>query len=173
MSIQYTPEELAAIKINKRNYSTVLGIIYFLKKLKTSPFANPYVAVVNSSNSLVGESGSTGTFSLDAASYAKGDNIVISGTATFQSIGATTEMKKALSLAAHIDTPAANGNVPQVVYADGDQVQLNGDFSFSIPSSITSKLAAGTHTVYIDALSPKGIKKLTGGTDGVRTFTIT
>jgi hypothetical protein len=175
MSIQYTPEELAAIKLNKRNYSTSLGLIYFLKKIARSPFSNPYASVANYTYTLVGESGTTATFNaLSSASYAKGAVITLTGTATFKATsGATTVTKPAISLEARIDTPSAQGNQPIVVFANGQEIDSSGNFSFTIPAEITSQLATGSHTIYIDAQSPKGVVKLTGGTDGVRTFTIT
>lgn len=176
MSIQYTPEELRARKINKRNYSSVLGIIYYLKKLSASPFANPYANVQNFVYSLIGDgAGTAKTFSsVSPASVAKGNAVTLSGTATCtRTLGASTTIVPAISLAAYIDTPAANGNVSQIVFANGTDIDGSGVFSFTIPADITAKLAAGTHSVYIDAQSPKGITRLTGGTDGVRTFTIT
>ena len=177
MSIQYTPEQLAATKINKRNYSTVLGVIYYLDKLSTSSFSNPYIAVQNYVYTSVGEgAGTTATFNaLSGSSFAKGATITLTGTATFNRIlGAATILTPTLSLTAHIDSPANNGNIPQVVYANGANINpTTGAFSFTIPAEVTSKLAAGNHTVYIIAQSPKGLTKLTGGTDGVRTFTIT
>lgn len=175
MSIQYTPEELAAIKINKRNYSTVLGTIYYLKKLATARFSNPYAAVQNYVYGLVGDGGTSKTFNaLSAASFAKGTAITLTGTATFnRTVGASTTVLPAIGLTAHLDTPTANGNTPQPIQANIADIASNGVFSFTIPAAVTAKLATGTHTVYIDAQSPAGAVRLTGGTDGVRTFTIT
>ena len=62
MPLEKTYEELLASKINPRNPSAVLPVIYNLRKKSFEPYVPPAVARIGFSNSVVGDAGATAVF---------------------------------------------------------------------------------------------------------------
>jgi hypothetical protein len=82
----------------------------------------------------------------------------------------------ALGLVAQINIGRLDtGYVSFQIRSSATEINADGTFTFTIPGSETQKMAAGTHTVYIDACSPIGSVRLgaSGMENDVRTFVIT
>ena len=182
MPLEKTYEELLASKINPRNPSAVLPVIYNLRKKSFEAYVSPAVARIGFSNSVVGDAGATAVFNtITIPNCAKGGTITLAGTATYKLVsvpsGTFTETRAAINIIAQIDK-----GVKQVT-ALATQVGDDGTFSFAIPSEITKELSVGTHYVYIDAASPDNqpVRLSASGTSSdpadplyyTRTFTIT
>lgn len=153
MPLEKTYEELLASKINPRNPSAVLPVIYNLRKKSFEPYVPPAVTKIQFSNSVVGDNGSTALFNaITTPTCAKGGTITLTGTATYKLIsvpsGIFSHTKAAISIIAQIDNGAKQ------VRALATQIGDDGTFSFTIPSEITQELSVGAHYVYIDAASP-------------------
>ena len=153
MPLEKTYEELLASKINPRNPSAVLPVIYNLRKKSFEKYVAPAVKRILFSNSVVGDNGSTALFNaISAPTCAKGGTITLAGTATYKLVsvpsGTFTETRAAINIIAQIDKGAKQ------VRALATQIGDDGTFSFTIPSEITQELTVGAHYVYIDASSP-------------------
>ena len=157
MALEKTYEEILASKISPRNYSAVLLIIYNVRKSAQNDYFPSAPSRVIYNAGVVGD-GATAVFNAINSSYARGEAITLSGTATYiLSDGTTPTVKPAINIVAQIDMNIKNADrnlIPYQVQALASEIASNGDFSFVIPSSITEKLSAGTHYVYIDAASP-------------------
>ena len=150
MPLEKTYEELLASKINPRNPSAVLPVIYNLRKKSFERYVPTAVKRILFSTSVVGDDGATALFDdITIPTCAKGGIITLSGTATYKlTSGAISYTKAAIDIIAQID------NGVKQVRALASQIGDNGTFSFTIPSEITKELSVGTHYVYIDAASP-------------------
>lgn len=157
MPLQKTYEELMASNISPRNYSAVLPVIYNLRKTANRNYVPEAVKTVVYSAGAVGD-GAQKTFDTINASYDQGQNITLTGTATYVlSGGASPIIKPAINIVAQIDMNLQNVDkslIPYQVYAKASEINSSGQFSFVIPSSITKLLSTGIHYVYIDASSP-------------------
>lgn len=182
MPIIRTAQEDKALKIKPRNYSSVLSLITFLTKRKMTDYVPKAVTRLNYTAGAIGVgTGTAKTFStLAKTSYVKGEAITISGTATYLlSDGTNNTVTPAIKIIAQIDVSRQTSSYPAYqVEATAAQVQSNGAFSFTIPSEITSKLAVGLHSVYVNATSPdNSMVVLTASgqnaIDNIRTFAIT
>jgi hypothetical protein len=189
MPLQKTYEELLASKINSRNYSSILPIIYNLRKRARKDFM-PFAAdrIIYTSG-MIGD-GATAVFNvISPTSYAKGAEITLTGTATYLQTNASGNVvQPAIQVIAQIDAGIKNAErnlIPYQVLATTSEISASGVgvFSFKIPSSITELLSSGTHYVYIDASSPDNstVRLSASGTSNdptnqlyfTRTFTIT
>jgi len=182
MPIIRTSQEDKALKIKPRNYSSVLSLINFLTKRKMVDYTPVAVVRLNYTASSIGTGAGTSKIfnALASASYVKGTAITISGTATYLlSDGTNNTITPAIKIVAQIDVSRTTSTYPAYqVEATAAQVQSNGVFSFTIPAEITSKLAVGSHSVYVNATSPDNamvVLTATGGnaTNNIRTFAIT
>ena len=179
MPLEKTYEELLASKINPRNPSAVLPVIYNLRKKSFEAYTPPAPKRILFSNSVVGQAGATAVFnSIGIPTCAKGGTITLAGTATYKlASSAISYTKAAINIIAQIDK-----GVKQVT-ALATQVGDDGTFSFTIPNEITKELSVGTHYVYIDAASPDNqpVRLSASGTSSdpadplyyTRSFTIT
>jgi|688.fasta_scaffold02154_3 hypothetical protein len=182
MPIIRTVQEDKALKIKPRNYSSVLSLINFLTKRKMVDYTPKAVVRLNYTASSIGTgAGASKIFNeFSPTSYVKGTPITISGTATYLlSQGANTTLMPATKIVAQIDVSRTTSTYPAYqVEAAATQIETNGNFSFTIPAEITSKLAVGSHSVYVNAASPDNamiVLTATGGnaTNNIRTFAIT
>lgn len=187
MPLEKTYEELLASKINPRNPSAVLPVIYNLRKKSFEPYVTTETKRIVFSPGVVGD-GATATFSaISPTSYPRGQAITLSGTATYiLTDGTTSYVKAAIDIVAQIDMGIKNENrnlIPFQQRVLASQIGYDGVFSFAIPSEITSQLSVGLHYVYIDASSPDNqpVRLFASGTSSdpfdplyyTRTFTIT
>ena len=182
MPIIRTAQEDKALKIKPRNYSSVLSLINFLTKRKMIDYVPKAVNRLNYTAGSVGTgAGTAKTFNqLASVTYAKGAAITISGTATYLlSDGTNNTVMPAIKVIAQIDVARTTSTFPACqVEATAIQIASNGTFSFTIPAEITSKLAVGVHSVYVNATSPdNAMVVLTAAgqnaTNNIRTFAIT
>jgi hypothetical protein len=188
MPIIRTSQEDKALKIKPRNYSSVLSLINFLTKRKMVDYTPKAVVRLNYTASSIGTGAGTSKIfnalynssGTASASYVKGEAITISGTATYLlSDGTNNTITPAIKIVAQIDVSRTTSTYPAYqVEATAAQVQSNGVFSFTIPAEITSKLAVGSHSIYVNATSPDNamvVLTATGGnaTNNIRTFAIT
>lgn len=189
MPLEKTYQELLASKINPRNPSAVLPVIYNLRKKSFEPYVPTATNRIIFSPSVVGDgAGTTAVFdAISPTSYTRGQAITLSGTATYKlTDGTTSYIKAATSVVAQIDVGIKNENRNLIGYQERVLVSQIGDdgvFSFTIPSETTEKLSIGTHYVYIDASSPDNqpVRLSASGTSSdpsdplyyTRTFTIT
>lgn len=184
MPIIRTAQEDKALKIKPRNYSSVLSLINFLTKRKMIDYVPKAVNRLNYTAGSVGTgAGTAKTFNqLIDVTYAKGAAIAItiSGTATYLlSDGTNNTVMPAIKVIAQIDVARTTSTFPAYqVEATGIQITSNGTFNFTIPAEITSKLAVGVHSVYVNATSPdNAMVVLTAAgqnaTNNIRTFAIT
>lgn len=158
MPLEKTYEELLASKINPRNPSAVLPVIYNLRKKSFEPYVPTATNRIIFSPGVVGD-GATAEFeAISPPSYSRGQAITLTGTATYiLTDGTTSYTKAAINITAQIDIGINNQNRNLIGFqqtALASQVGSGGAFSFTIPSEITEKLSIGTHYVYIDAASP-------------------
>lgn len=157
MALEKTYEELLASKINPRNYSAVLPIIYNLRKRAKKDYFPSAPSRIIYNAGVVGD-GASAVFNSIDSTYGRGEDIVLSGTATYiLSDGTTPIVKPAINIVAQIDMNIKNADrnlIPFQAYALASEIASNGAFSFVIPASITEQLSIGTHYVYIDAASP-------------------
>ena len=179
MPLEKTYEELLASKINPRNPSAVLPVIYNLRKKSFEKYKSVAVERIAFSNGIVGAAGTTAVFNAIATpTCARGGIITLAGTATYKlTSGAVSYIKPAINIIAQIDNGAKQ------VWALATQIGDNGAFIFTIPGSITAKLTVGPHYVYIDAASPdnRPVRLVASDTSSeptnplwfTRTFTIT
>lgn len=188
MSLEKTYEELLASKISPRNYSSVLPVIYNLRKLARkdySPFAADRTIYTAGA---IGNGASAIFNTISPTSYAKGSEITLSGTATYILPSSSGNiLKPAIDIVAQIDVGIKNAErnlEPYQIRAKTDEISSGGVgvFSFKIPSDITQALSYGVHYVYIDASSPDNapVRLTASGTETdptkafyfTRTFTI-
>jgi len=182
MPIPETYEEYLAKKINPRNYSDILPIIYSLRKRQDAEYIPPSFDRIVYASLAVGENSASAVFNvLSASSFARGSQITLSGTATYKLVNGATllSLNPAIKVTAQIDI-GRNGppdSLPAYqIDCKASEIDSSGVFSFVIPSTITSKLSIGRHTVYIDAHSPNNppVRLTASGTsDNQREFTIT
>lgn len=168
MPIQDTSEEYKAKKINSRNFSDILPVIAFLKRREDEEYAPSAFSKILYRFEAVGEnqanSQSTFNGTRDPANpanaktvFAKGDEILLTGTATYRYMKGTVvlEIRPATTIVAQIDIGRTDSSFSgKQVYMSAGEINLNGNFSFKIPSSMTSEFASGSHTIYLDAESP-------------------
>lgn len=191
MPLPKTSEEIAAERLNPRNYSDILPIIYKLKKRQDEEYVPTAFDRIVYASLRVGENSASAVFnelpgSGTPRSFSRGSTITLSGTATYKLMNGATliELKPAIKLIAQIDIGRSDppDSVPayQVECAGTEIVTTAGgtlgNFSFAIPASITQKLSLGKHYVYIDAFSPNNVPvRLTasGATNNQREFIIT
>ena len=187
MPLEKTYQELLASKINPRNPSAVLPVIYNLRKKSFEPYVPTATNRIIFSPGVVGD-GATAVFDeISPTSYSRGQAITLTGTATYiLTDGSTSSTIAAIKITAQIDMGINNQNRNLVAFqqeALDSQVGSGGAFSITIPSEITEKLSIGTHYVYIDAASPDNqpVRLSASGTPSdpkdplyyTRTFTIT
>ena len=157
MPLEKTQEEMLASKINARNYSSVLPVIYNLRKREKKDYFPAAPERIIYSPGVVGD-GASKTFNSISASYSRGSVITLSGTATYiLTDGTTNILKPAINIVAQIDIGIQNEDknlTGYQVYANQADVSSTGVFQIIIPAEITEKLSIGTHYVYIDAASP-------------------
>lgn len=185
MPILKTQEEILASKINPRNNSSALGVIYYLKNRSFADYVPSSPDRVIWGYSLPGYGTGTvknftgiyNTNNQETYTFARGATIILKGQATYLLSSANTNLiKPTLGVLAQIDIDATTSSFPsRQIPALATEIQTDGNFSFSIPSSVTSLMAVGKHSVYLDAFSPKGTVRLTaaGSIDDVRYFNIT
>ena len=183
MPIIRTAQEDKALKIKPRNYSSVLSLINFLTKRSMIDYVPKAVNRLNYTAGSVGAgAGTAKTFNeLASVTYAKGAAITISGTATYLlSDGTNNTVMPAIKVIAQIDVARTTSTYP-AYQVEATATQINsttGVFSFTIPAEITSKLAVGLHSIYVNATSPdNSMVVLTASgqnaTNNIRTFAIT
>jgi|GEM_PF-2164490 hypothetical protein len=158
MPLEKTYQELLASKINPRNPSAVLPVIYNLRKKSFEPYVPTATNRIIFSPGVVGD-GATAVFDvISPTSYTRSQTITLSGTATYiLTDGTTSYTKAATSIVAQIDVGITNENRNLIGYQQrvlASEIGDNGVFSFTISSEIMEKLSIGTHYVYIDAASP-------------------
>lgn len=178
MPIEKTSQEQVADKLYPTNPAKILNTITFLKRRYFKHFipSSPERELVSAGYVGLGV-GTEATFASVTASAAKGSEITLTGTATYRlTRGATGTVVPALGVVAQVnigrlDTGYASFQVRSSV---GD-INPDGTFTITISGSQTEAMAAGTHTVYIDAFSPIGSVRLSasGMENDVRTFVIT
>jgi hypothetical protein len=164
MPLEKTYEELLASKINARNYSNILPVIYNLRKRERKDYfpVAPQRIIYNAG--AVGD-GTTADFTaiknasdVVTSSFARGSVIKLTGTATYILTDGTTNITKpAINIIAQIDMGIQNEQknlVPRQISAEQADISSAGVFTIIIPADITEKLSVGTHYVYIDAASP-------------------
>lgn len=187
MPLPKTYEEILAEKINPRNYSNILPLIYKLKTRQDEEYVPTAFDRIVYASLAVGENSASAVFTnLTPSSIAKGATITLTGTATYKLMNGPTliELKPAIKLTAQIDIGRSGPpeSLPAFqVECKGTEIittagETLGNFSFVIPAEITQKLSAGKHYVYIDAHSPNNSPvRLTvaGTTDNRKEFTIT
>jgi len=178
MPIEKTAQEQVADKLYPTNPAKILNTISFLKRRYFNHYipSSPQRNLVSAGYVGLGV-GTAATFTSVTASAVKGSPITLTGTATYRlTNGATGTVVPALGLVAQINIGRLDTSyVSFQIRSLPSEISANGAFSFTIPGSETLKMAAGTHTVYIDALSPIGSVRLTasGMENDVRTFVIT
>ena len=180
MALEKTYEELLASKINPRNYSSVLPVIYNLRKRAIKDYM-PFAPVRTIYTAAPVGYGASAIFNaISPTTYAKGSEITLSGTATYVlSGGAENIIKPAIEVVAQIDVGRDSTSFPAFqVRATVSEISSGGVgvFSFKIPSSITQILSSGLHYVYIDASAPDNPPTrlvASGMQNDTRTFTIT
>lgn len=158
MPLEKTYEELLASKINARNYSSILPVIYNLRKREREDYFPIAPQRIIYSPGVVGDS-ATATFNaISPSSYSRGQAITLSGTATYiLTDGITNITKPAINIIAQIDMGIQNEEKNLVAYqisAEQSDISSAGVFTIIISADITQKLSIGTHYVYIDAASP-------------------
>ncbi len=174
MQIQKTAEEILALRLKPRNYSDILATIYNLRKRENKDYFPQAAVRTIPITSLIGELVSTvqsyATFNSIQASYEKGEEITISGRASYVlTNGAVNQERGAEKVIAWIDAQRGenSGLVAHPVECRGSQISsINGEFSFKIPASITNSLSIGTHYIYLDASSSRGDVRLTASGTG-------
>ena len=186
MPLPKTREEDLAQKLNPRNYSSILPIIYKLKRRQDDEYIPTAFDRIVYASLAVGENSASAIFSdLSDTEFEKGDEITLSGTATYKLMNGATliELKPAIKITAQIDIGRSGppDSLPAYqVECKGTEIITTaggtlGNFSFVIPAEITQKLSVGQHYVHIDAHSPNNPPvRLTasGTTDNRRKFTI-
>ena len=178
MPIEKTSQEQIADKLYPTNPAKILNTITFLKRRYFKDFipSSPERELVSAGYVGLGV-GTAATFTSVTASAAKGSAITLTGTATYRlTRGATGTVVPALGLVAQINIGRLDtGFASLQVRSTPANINPDGTFSFTIPGSETEKMAAGTHTVYIDAFSPIDSVKLaaSGMENDIRTFVIT
>jgi len=160
MPLEKTYQELLASKINPRNPSAVLPVIYNLRKKSFEPYVPAATKRIIFSSGVVGDgAGATAIFdainngnATNTTSYTRGQAITLSGKATYiLTDGTVSYIKPAIDIVAQIDIKTSTPYQQRVL---ASQVADDGQFSFTIPSETTGKLSIGIHYVYIDASSP-------------------
>lgn len=185
MAIQRTQAENIALGISPRNYSAILSTIYDLNDKAVSNYVPEAANTIIYTNSVIGDSSAHKAFNaLSSGSFAKGSTITVSGRATYfiYSGYTTISQKAAIKISAQIDFGRSSSTYQAYTWeALASEIVTTGanigEFSFQIPSSITSKLAvADDHYLTVWAASPdNAFVKLTasGTTDNSRKFAIT
>jgi hypothetical protein len=187
MPLPKTYEETLAEKLNSRNYSDILPLIYQLRRREKDEYIPTAFDRIIYASLAVGENSASAIFNtLSGSSFSRGTAITLTGTATYKLMNGPTliELKPAIKVIAQIDIgrDAAPESLPayQVECEAGQIIDTAGatlgNFTFNIPSEITQKLTLGKHYVHIDAHSPNNPPiRLTasGTTDNRRMFTIT
>jgi len=185
MPLPKTYEEVLASKLNPRNYSDILPIIYQLRRRQEDEYVPTAFDRIVYASLAVGENSASAVFDSLSATYTRSSTITLSGVATYKLMNGATllEIKPAIKVTAQIDI-GRNGppdSLPAYqieckaseIISSGASV---GQFSFTIPTDIMQKLTIGKHYIYIDAHSPNNPSvRLTasGTTDNIRSFTIT
>lgn len=186
MPLPKTYEETLAEKLNPRNYSDILPIIYKLKKRQDEKYIPSAFDRIVYASLAVGENSASATFnSLSGSTFSKGSTITLTGTATYKLMNGATlvELKPAIKITAQIDIGRSGSPESLPAYqveCEGTEIVTTaggtlGNFSFVIPAEITQKLSIGKHYVYIDAHSPNNPPvRLTasGAANNEREFTI-
>lgn len=178
MPLERTHEEELAMKISPRNYSTVLGTIYTLRKRSLgADYVVTSNTVIPTYAGYVGQGASTYALfsSLSPSPCAKGAAITLTGKASYQLIGNSTEILPSKKITAQIDIGRTGSSFPSYqIDAIGSDIQADGTFTITIPGSLTERLSSGTHYVYIDAHSPNNrpVRLATGTENNVRSFII-
>jgi hypothetical protein len=185
MAIQKTQAENIALGISPRNYSAILSTIYDLNDKAISNYVPEAPNTIIYTNSVVGDGASYKTFNaLSSGSFVKGSTITVSGRASYfiYSGYTTVSQKAAIKISAQIDFGRSSSTYQAYTWeALGSEIVASGanvgQFSFQIPSSITSKLAvADDHYLTVWATSPDNafVKLIASGTtDNSRKFAIT
>ena len=188
MPLEKTYEELLASKINPRNYSAVLPVIYNLRKKSFEPYVPTATKRIVFSSSVVGDGvGAASSFTSSTSSCKRGEKINLIGSASYAlTDGTISYVRPAVDIVAQIDMGIKNENrnlIPYDKRALVSQIGYDGGFNFDITSEITEKLSIGLHYVYIEASSPnnKPVRLYASGTPAdpadplyyTRTFTIT
>jgi len=182
MPLPKTREEDLASKLNPRNYSNILPIIYQLKRRQDDEYVPTAFDRIVYASLAVGENSASAVFdTLSGSSFSRGSTITLSGTATYKLMNGATllELKPAIKVTAQIDIGRSGppDSLPAYqVECKATEINSSGVFSFVIPAEITQKLGLGIHYVHIDAHSPNNPPvRLTasGTTDNRRSFTIT
>jgi hypothetical protein len=185
MPILKTQEEILASKINPRNNTSALGVIYYLKNRSFADYVPSSPDRIVWGFSLPGYGAGTvktftgiyNTSNVETSTFARGATIVLKGQATYLLSSANSNIiKPVLGITAQIDIDGTTTSFPsKQVLAAATEIQSDGQFAFNIPSSITSLMAVGRHSVYLDGFSPKGTVRLAvaNSTDDVRYFNIT
>lgn len=184
MSIPKTYEQTLALKLNPRNYSDILPIIYKLRTRENEEYVPQAFDRIVYASLAVGENGTAAIFSgLSQDSYAKGQAITLSGAATYKLVNGATvlEVKPAIKLTAQIDIARSGPPLSLPAYQVEcltTQITDAGVFSFDIPAEVTQRLSSGKHYVYIDAHSPDNapvrlVAEGGGAVNNERNFTIT
>lgn len=182
MPLPKTREEDLASKLNPRNYSNILPIIYQLRRRQDDEYIPTAFDRIVYASLAVGENSASAVFNtLSGSSFARGSTITLSGTATYKLMNGATllSLKPAIKVTAQIDIGRSGppDSLPAYqVECKATEINDSGVFSFVIPAEITQKLSLGLHYVYIDAHSPDNAPiRLTasGATDNRRSFTIT
>lgn len=160
MPLEKTYQELLASKINPRNPSAVLPVIYNLRKKSFEPYVPTATNRIIFSPGVVGDGAGTNAVfdAISPTSYTRSQTITLSGTATYiLTDGTTSYTKAATSIVAQIDVGITNENRNLIGYQQrvlASQIGDDGGFTFTISNEIMEKLSIGTHYVYIDAASP-------------------
>lgn len=182
MPLPRTREEDLASKLNPRNYSNILPIIYKLRTRQDEEYIPTAFDRIVYASLAVGENSASAIFSdLSDTEFEKGDEITLSGTATYKLMNGATllELKPAIKVTAQIDIGRSGppDSLPAYqVECKATEINSSGVFSFVIPAEITQKLGLGIHYVHIDAHSPNNppVRLTASGTaDNRRSFTIT
>lgn len=182
MPLTQTYEEYLASKINARNYSDILPIIYNLRKRQNKEYVPQAFDRTAPTVNAVGQFGATAIFSeLEQSEFNKGDIVALFGTATYRIVnGGLSAFLPAIKITAQIDIgrdqPPTSLPAFQVECL-GSQIEGNGNFRFGIPASITQQLSVGDHYVYLDAHAPDNppfrlIAQGGGAVNNIRKFTI-
>jgi hypothetical protein len=186
MPLPKTYEEILAQKLNPRNYSNILPLIYQLRRRQEDEYVPSAFDRIVYASLAVGENSASAIFdSISGSPFSKGAEITLSGTATYKLMSGATllELKPAIKITAQIDIGRSGPpeSIPAFqVECKGNEIITTagatlGNFSFKIPAEITQKLSIGKHYVYIDAHSPNNPPiRLTaaGTTNNQRDFTI-
>lgn len=189
MPIQDTYQEYLAKKINSRNFSDILPVIAFLKRRENEEYVPTAFNRIQYRFEAVGEnqadSQSTFNGTRDPANgnakttFAKGDEILLTGRATYRYMSGSTvlQIKPAIQIVAQIDIGRSDSSFSgKQLYMNASEIKENGDFSFKIPSYMTSEFASGIHYIWIDAHSPENrpVRLIVSGSENnIASFTIT